>query len=134
MNHLKSLIYLLFSLLLLTINCNIVFAHEANLAKCESASNCILIDWKVDDVKESFAHALEITKMMDRVNIIELNDSYIHAEVRSKVMRYIDDFEVMTVPEACLIKIRSESRVGSGDFGVNRKRVINFLNELGTHY
>ena len=38
-------------------------------------------------------------------------------------MKYVDDLEVSYIPENNLIVIRSESRVGEGDFGVNKKRV-----------
>ena len=38
-------------------------------------------------------------------------------------MKYVDDLEVSYIPENKRIVIRSESRVGDGDFGVNKKRV-----------
>ena len=38
-------------------------------------------------------------------------------------MKYVDDLEVSYISENKKIAIRSESRVGEGDFGVNKKRV-----------
>ena len=105
-------------------------AHKGDLSECISPSNCVLINWEVDDVKKSFQDTLEVTQMMPRTKIVEIKDGYMHAEVTSKIMHYIDDFEVMAMPNQGSIQIRSESRVGIGDFGVNRKRVINFLNNL----
>ena len=38
-------------------------------------------------------------------------------------MKYVDDLEVSYLPEQNNLKIRSESRVGDSDLGVNLKRV-----------
>ena len=42
-------------------------------------------------------------------------------------MKYIDDVEVSFLPEKKNLQIRSESRVGESDVGVNKKR-IDFFN------
>ena len=38
-------------------------------------------------------------------------------------MKYVDDLEVSFLPELNILLIRSESRVGESDLGVNQKRV-----------
>ena len=38
-------------------------------------------------------------------------------------MKYVDDLEVSFLPESNILLIRSESRVGDSDLGVNKKRV-----------
>ena len=38
-------------------------------------------------------------------------------------MRYIDDLEISFLPASNMLLIRSESRVGESDLGVNQKRV-----------
>ena len=101
-----------------------------SLSECESPSNCVLIDWKVNDVTKTYQEALKIIEQMPRTKIVEIQNSYIHAEITSKIMHYVDDFEIVPITDKSVIQIRSESRVGNGDFGVNRKRIINFLNEL----
>ena len=55
--------------------------------------------------------------------IVELDGDYLHAEFTSKWMKYVDDLEVSFVPESRKLLVRSESRVGEGDLGVNQKRV-----------
>jgi len=50
---------------------------------------------------------------------------YLHAEVRSLIFRFVDDVELLHRPEQRLIHVRSASRTGYGDFGVNRRRVEN---------
>ena len=59
-----------------------------------------------------------------------MDGDYIHAEVKSRLMKYIDDLEVTYLQDQKKIIIRSESRVGDGDFGVNRKRIDSLKNEL----
>ena len=38
-------------------------------------------------------------------------------------MKYVDDLEVSYLPKSGKLIIRSESRVGESDLGVNQKRV-----------
>lgn len=56
-------------------------------------------------------------------NIQTQQESYIHATFTTPVFRYVDDVELRYDADASLIHIRSASRIGRSDFGVNRKRV-----------
>jgi uncharacterized protein (DUF1499 family) len=47
----------------------------------------------------------------------------LHAEATSLVFRFVDDINVILDTETNLIHIRSASRTGHSDFGVNRKRI-----------
>jgi uncharacterized protein (DUF1499 family) len=55
----------------------------------------------------------------------ELQDGgiYVRAEYRSKLFRFVDDVEFLFPLESSLIHVKSASRVGYSDMGVNRKRV-----------
>ena len=57
------------------------------------------------------------------MTLIEVNDHYLHVEVRSAVMRFVDDTEFELRPGEGIIAVRSAARTGIGDGGVNRKRV-----------
>jgi len=50
-------------------------------------------------------------------------DTYWHIEFRSRVFRFVDDVEFLFDAQTRLIHVRSASRVGRSDLGVNRKRV-----------
>jgi uncharacterized protein (DUF1499 family) len=50
-------------------------------------------------------------------------DTYWRVEFRSRIFRFVDDVELLFDPQARLIHVRSASRVGHSDMGVNRKRV-----------
>ncbi len=55
----------------------------------------------------------------------ELEDGaiYLRAEYRSKLFRFVDDVEFLLPAAESFIHVRSASRVGYSDMGVNRKRV-----------
>ena len=55
--------------------------------------------------------------------MIRRDGSYLYAEFRTKVMRFVDDVEFLFDEKAGLIHVRSASRLGRRDFGVNRARV-----------
>ena len=48
------------------------------------------------------------------------------ATFTSRLFRFVDDFALRVDGSAGLLHIRSASRVGYGDFGVNRRRVERF--------
>lgn len=58
-----------------------------------------------------------------RVTIIKEQDSYLRAEARSLIFKFVDDVEFTMLPEQGLIHIWSSARTGYSDFGVNRRRI-----------
>ena len=50
-------------------------------------------------------------------------DAYWHIEFRSRLFRFVDDVEFLFDPAGKQIHVRSASRVGRSDLGVNRTRV-----------
>ena len=48
---------------------------------------------------------------------------YLHAECRSAVFGFVDDLELNLRPAEGIIAVRSASRLGYSDLGVNRKRI-----------
>lgn len=60
---------------------------------------------------------------LPRARIVTQTDNYLHAECRSRVLGFVDDLELHYRPGQGMISVRSASRLGYSDFGVNRKRV-----------
>lgn len=60
---------------------------------------------------------------MPRTRIVASRDGYVHAEVRTALLRFTDDVELLLDEAAGVIHVRSASRVGRSDFGTNRRRV-----------
>lgn len=103
------------------------------LAPCPETPNCVT-SLAADDVHRiaPIAHRSEATAAMQRLadaaaalpgaRIVTSRPDYLHVEVVSRIMGFVDDFEA--VPGATgVIHVRSASRLGRSDFGVNRARV-----------
>jgi uncharacterized protein (DUF1499 family) len=60
---------------------------------------------------------------MEGATIIRQEVDYLYAEYRTKLMRFVDDVELLCDAKAGVIHVRSASRLGRRDFGVNRARV-----------
>lgn len=57
-----------------------------------------------------------------RLSATAWHDEWVHAEARSAVLGFVDDVEFRFDDAAGAIQLRSQSRLGSYDFGVNRRR------------
>ncbi len=114
-----------FALLLFVFSPSILLADIQNseLPECIVLTHCVLENWRVDNVEESFAKLVDEVAKTPRTKIVEKTSSYMHAEAQTKWRRYTDDLLVKAIPEKDIIQVRSESRVGVGDNGVNQKRV-----------
>lgn len=55
--------------------------------------------------------------------LIEEKPGYLYAEFRTRRLRFVDDFELCQDEKSGLVHVRSASRLGRRDFGVNRRRV-----------
>lgn len=72
---------------------------------------------------EAWRALLDVLASWPRIRLVEQNDNYLHAEARSLIFRFVDDLECLMDAGAGVIHVRSASRTGHGDMGVNRKRV-----------
>ena len=99
------------------------YASHIELKPCIQISHCAREELEVENISDPFAVIKKIIDNNPRTKIVENDGDYLHAEVTSRIMKYVDDLEVSYIPENNKIVIRSESRVGEGDFGVNKKRV-----------
>ena len=111
--------------------------HNANattteLPDCVVITHCVREDFKVNDLENAFKKATKIVSETARTKIVEQTDSFIHAEAKTKWRRYTDDLLLKAIPEKSIIQVRSESRIGVGDNGVNQKRVDYFAYRLMT--
>lgn len=70
-----------------------------------------------------FAMLKNVILNMPNTAIIQSTDHYLHAEFRTRWLKFTDDFEAVLCETENLIHIRSASRVGFWDLGVNKRRV-----------
>lgn len=76
-----------------------------------------------DNRAEAYARLKKVLSQMTRTTIVGEKEDYIHAEARSLIFRFVDDVEFYFPADEKMIHVRSASRVGYSDLGVNRKRV-----------
>ena len=75
------------------------------------------------DPAAALAQLKRAVEAMPRTVVVDVGDNYLHAEATSLIYRYVDDLEVLLDAGAGKIHLRSASRAGYSDLGVNRKRV-----------
>jgi uncharacterized protein (DUF1499 family) len=116
-------------------------ASEAGLAPCPSSPNCVSSDARDDshriapfalavDPAAGWQAAREAVAALPRTRIVDESDDYLHAECRSALLGFVDDLELHLRPAQGTIAVRSASRLGYSDLGVNRKRVETLRAEL----
>jgi uncharacterized protein (DUF1499 family) len=107
---------------------------SGKLTGCPTTPNCV--SSQADDIQHSIAPLplmgdlageqqilLSLLKDFPLVNIVVNEQGYIHAEFMTSIMMYTDDVEFLFDTESSVIQIRSASRLGSSDFGLNRRRM-----------
>ncbi len=75
------------------------------------------------DAAAAIAAARRAVESMPRTTVIREAPGYLYAEFRSKLVGFVDDVEFAFDGKAGLLHVRSFSRIGRHDFGVNRARV-----------
>ena len=75
------------------------------------------------DAPVAMAAVRAAVESMRDATVIRQEGGYLYAEYRTKLMRFVDDVEFLFDAKAGLIHVRSASRLGRRDFGVNRARV-----------
>jgi uncharacterized protein (DUF1499 family) len=55
--------------------------------------------------------------------MVKVTGHYVHAKFTSRFFRFVDDVEFCIADDLRIIHVRSSSRVGYFDFGVNRRRI-----------
>jgi uncharacterized protein (DUF1499 family) len=105
---------------------------NGRLKACPSSPNCVCsadsdkehgiapIAWNQSPA-EAIAALKQVIQAMERTAIIVESGDYLQAEFTTKLMGYVDDVEFYV--KDGVIQVRSASRLGKSDLGVNRQRV-----------
>jgi len=125
LNFFIFLVILFFSIF---INNNYTFAIDSLidnniLSACSNQNNCVFESWKVTNSDESFKELIDILKNTPRIKIITIDEDYLHALATSRVMKFIDDIEIKKSEEGNILEVKSKSRAGFYDLGVNKRRI-----------
>ena len=128
----KTLSYIIFMTLSTVTLAN--STPEKKLPPCRDSPNCVssqaedakhfIEPFKISDNREEAWKALKkAINGQSRMVITHESEDTLHAEATSLVFGFVDDINVILDPDTNLIHIRSASRTGHSDFGVNRKRI-----------
>ena len=106
------------------------------LAPCKPTPNCVSSEADRNDATHyvaplatggdsarAFATLKRIVRETPRVSVVRDAADYLYAEYRSRLFGFVDDVEFRLDSGAGVIHVRSASRLGRGDLGVNRKRI-----------
>ena len=113
----------------------VIGVTDGRLALCPDRPNCVS-SMAVGDKEhyvEPFAYSIEkrqarqvlqqVVVSQDRATIVDQSDEYLRLQFKSRIFRFVDDVEFYFPRNESLIHVRSASRVGHSDMGVNRKRI-----------
>jgi uncharacterized protein (DUF1499 family) len=72
----------------------------------------------------------DVLKAWPGATVVEDRPDYIAVEFETRWLRFVDDAEFLLDPAQRVIDVRSQSRLGSSDYGVNRKRIETLRRKL----
>jgi uncharacterized protein (DUF1499 family) len=75
------------------------------------------------DGPATIARIKSLVAVMPGAKIVKSEPDYLYAQYTTRIMKFVDDVEFWYDPKARVIQVRSASRVGKGDMGVNRQRI-----------
>ena len=109
-------------------------ATDDRLSPCPKSPNCVSslsedeshyvapLTYKATP-EEAREKLISTIKSMKRSEIVKAEMNYIHVTFKSALFRFVDDVEFSFDDQRKVIDVRSASRIGYSDLGVNRKRV-----------
>jgi len=115
--------------------------RDRKLAPCPNSPNCVSSQ-STDAVhkiapltytsspEQALADIKSIIQSLPRTKIISETEDYLYAEFKSAMMGFMDDVEFYLDRNDNIIHVRSASRLGQSDLGVNRNRVETIRTKL----
>lgn len=108
--------------------------NSGQLASCPESPNCVCSQnqdalHKIAPLTYTASKSAAISKLKEvitglpRTKIITENEDYLYAEFTTALMKFVDDVEFYADDAAKVIHVRSASRLGQSDLGVNRDRI-----------
>tara|TARA_Y100000589_G_scaffold139932_1_gene133670 strand:- start:794 stop:1138 length:345 start_codon:yes stop_codon:yes gene_type:complete len=99
--------------------------------------NSYIAERRYDNAISKFSKLTKIAGCLPRTDVLEKNENYWKGVCRSLIFRFPDDLEILLIRNnknindlQGTIQVRSSSRIGQSDLGVNKKRVENLLYKL----
>jgi uncharacterized protein (DUF1499 family) len=118
--------------------------NNGKLTACPTTPNCINSQVSANDNQKIAPIQLtgdtpammtklkQVVQLMPRTKIVKETNNYLYVEFSSKLMGFVDDVEFYFEPETKNIQVRSASRLGESDWGVNRQRIEEIRAQLAS--
>ncbi len=103
---------------------------QGRLSECLIRTNCVLTEWEFEDCTKNFNELVNICIKLPRTNVVKQTNNYWHGVCRSLIFRFPDDLEILNLSKEGIIQVRSASRIGASDLGVNQNRINTIKREL----
>jgi uncharacterized protein (DUF1499 family) len=75
------------------------------------------------DGPATMAQLRRVVQAMPGAKVVEARDGYLYVQFTTRWMKFVDDAEFWFDPQHAVVQVRSASRLGRKDFGVNRARI-----------
>tara|TARA_B100001057_G_scaffold50634_1_gene45094 strand:- start:407 stop:763 length:357 start_codon:yes stop_codon:yes gene_type:complete len=95
--------------------------RNGQLSPCPGTAHCAEDLWESTDPEADLGRLSLLISDLPRSLIVEKTENYRHAEVSSAFFGFVDDLELLALEDA--IQVRSISRLGDSDLGVNSQRL-----------
>lgn len=95
--------------------------QNGQLSPCPGQAHCAEERWESADPDADLTRLSVVISDLPRSLIVNKTQNYLHAEVSSAFFGFVDDLELLAMDNA--IQIRSISRLGESDLGVNAQRI-----------
>lgn len=80
----------------------------------------------------TIADIRRIVEAMPGASVVQARDDYLYVQFSTRWMKFVDDAEFWFDPPAGVVQLRSASRLGRKDFGVNRERIESIRRALAS--
>jgi len=108
--------------------------RDGQLTPCPNTPNCVCSQssdavHKIEPLtynstpEQAFANLKRLIQSLPRTKIITESEDYLHVEFTLPIVGFVDDVEFYLERNANVIHVRSASRLGMSDLGVNRRRI-----------
>ena len=75
------------------------------------------------DGPATVARIKALVEQMPGAMVVESRADYVYAQFTTPLLKFVDDVEFWLDPAAGVVQVRSASRIGHGDRGLNRARI-----------
>ncbi|NET00307.1 MAG: DUF1499 domain-containing protein [Sphaerospermopsis sp. SIO1G1] len=108
--------------------------QDSRLTPCPNSPNCVCSQDQdslhqiaplhfTSTSAQALSQLKNVIQSLPRTTIITETEDYLYVEFKTALMGFVDDVEFYFDASSQVIHVRSASRLGYGDLGVNRNRI-----------